>query len=264
MPSTANATNNEANAVDTSDQTIAGNYTLDAGTPLTGTNTVDADADNTNGPAEATADSGESAAVIDSQVDGEGNATVNAREHLSVTADAQTTTGSATAAASNDTEGDRTGGLINSDQAIGGDYGQTVDVDNSTIAVAGTETGNAHAAADEFATFGIRNSNIDVEGDYNSTVDNDNTISASASTTTQNATSESESTERTGVGIFREVLDVEGDADLAVTVGTADDLNTMSASATVVGDGNATAFVGATNNYGITGDGGRYLNTNCD
>ena len=261
MPSTANAENHAANAVDGSPQEVQGDQTLIANAPENGVNTVSADADNTNGPASATADSGESAAVIDSPVTAGGNATLVARELLSVTADAATTTGVATADASNDSNGRpapraRTGGLIDSDQAIGGDYGQTIVVDNSTVAVASTETGNAHAAADEFATFGIRNSNIDVEGDYNSTVDNDNTISASASTTTQNATSESESTERTGVGIFREVLDVEGDADLAVTVGTEDDPNTMSASAIVVGDGNAAAFVGATNNYGITATGG--------
>ena len=102
MASNATATNTAANAVDDSPQTIEGDGTLIASTPETGTNTVLADAENTNGDATATATSNESAAVVDSNLSSDGNANVVVREHLSVTADAETTTGDADADAIND------------------------------------------------------------------------------------------------------------------------------------------------------------------
>ena len=102
MASNANATNTAANAVDTSPQTIEGDGTLIANAPETGTNTVLADADHTNGDATATATSNESAAVVDSDLSSNGNANVVVREHLSITADAETTTGDASADADND------------------------------------------------------------------------------------------------------------------------------------------------------------------
>ena len=67
------------------------------------------------------------------------------REHLSVTADAETTTGDASADADNDSAENGTGGLINSDQYVGGDYAQSVDVDNSTSAAATTTDRYAEA-----------------------------------------------------------------------------------------------------------------------
>ena len=113
MASNATATNTAANAVDTSPQTIEGDGTLIASTPETGTNTVLADADHTNGDAKATATSNESAAVVDSNLNSEenanGNANVVVREHLSVTADAETTTGDADADAINDSNGNKEG-----------------------------------------------------------------------------------------------------------------------------------------------------------
>ena len=224
MASIANATNTAANAVDNSPQTIEGDGTLIANAPETGTNTVLADADHTNGDATATATSNESAAVVDSDLTGNGNASVVVREHLSITADAETTTGDASADADNDSNEDQTGGLINSNQSVGGDYAQSVDVDNSTSAAATTTTGAADAEATEDSSFGILDSNIDVEGNYNSTVENDNSISSSASTTDGSADADSMSEERTGIRFgVGDALTVKSDANLTVTVGTEDD-----------------------------------------
>ena len=155
---------------------------------------------------------------------------------------------------------DQTGGLINSDQSVGGDYAQSVDVDNSTSAAATTTDGNADANASEYSSFGILNSDIDVEGNYDSTVSNDNSITSAASTTDGSANADSTSTERTGIRFDSSSephdsnkLDVEGNAKLAVSVGDQVDPNMVSSAASVVGEGDATAVVNTVDNYGITG-----------